>query len=170
MFRSERRETLTVPVLQAINKSSLFQKNPTLLTAPYRVRSSVMLSIFRDFVSELERAAVNITDTNFTGVQRLCEEFGFDEFGATYSKSGPRWASKEPRMHAGESLPLKKRGTRLQNEFGWLSTDFGRLAGDVSALRSDVSALNSQIAASRAVRPRNGFRRRSTDCEGKFRF
>jgi hypothetical protein len=52
------------------------------LAAPYRVQSSVILSIFREFLSELEGKAVKITHTHLTGLQRFCEEFGFDEFAA----------------------------------------------------------------------------------------
>jgi hypothetical protein len=42
--------------------------------------------VFREFISELEGNAVKITDTNFTGLQRLCEEFSFDEFAAKLSE------------------------------------------------------------------------------------
>jgi hypothetical protein len=50
----------TVPVLQATNKCSLFQNNPALLVAPYRVQSSVTLSVFQDFLSLLEGNAVKV--------------------------------------------------------------------------------------------------------------
>jgi hypothetical protein len=79
------KETLTVPVLQAITKWNLFQKNPALMFSPYRVQSPVSVSIFREFVAELEGKGVNITATNLTGLERLCEEFGFDEFEAKLS-------------------------------------------------------------------------------------
>jgi hypothetical protein len=82
-------ERLTVPVLKAINKCSLFQKNPALLAAPYRAKASVTLPVFRDFVSELEGNGVTVTDTNFAGLRRLCEEFGFDEFAVKLSKFRP---------------------------------------------------------------------------------
>jgi hypothetical protein len=41
----------------------------------WHVQSSVILSIFREFISELEGKAVKITNTNLTGLQRLCKEF-----------------------------------------------------------------------------------------------
>jgi hypothetical protein len=88
-------ETLKVPVLQAINKCSLFQKNQTLAATPYRIKSLVTLPDFREFVSALEGKEVEITDTNFPGLQRLCEEFGFSEFAAKLSKfSEPSKASQ----------------------------------------------------------------------------
>jgi hypothetical protein len=78
-------QTFTIPVLQAMNKFSLFQKNPLLLVSPYRVQSPVSLSILREFISVLEGNTVNITSTNLKGLQRLCEEFGFDDFAAKLS-------------------------------------------------------------------------------------
>jgi hypothetical protein len=78
-------ETFTVPAVQAISKCDLFQKNPALTALPYRVQSPVTLSVFQEFVSELEGNSVNITDTNLTALQLLCEEFGFDEFAAKLS-------------------------------------------------------------------------------------
>jgi hypothetical protein len=73
-------ETFTIPILQVMTKCSSFQNNPTLLVSPYRVQSPVYLSIFREFLSALEGNAINITNTNFTELHRLCEEFGFSGF------------------------------------------------------------------------------------------
>jgi hypothetical protein len=73
-------KTFTVSIVQAVNKCSLFQNNPTLLASPYRVQFSVTLSVFQDFLSALEGNAVKIKDTNLTGLERLCSEFGFSEF------------------------------------------------------------------------------------------
>jgi hypothetical protein len=47
-------ETVAVPVFHAITECNQFQKNLTLAAAPGRVQSSITLSIFREFVSELE--------------------------------------------------------------------------------------------------------------------
>jgi hypothetical protein len=79
-------ETFTIPTLQVMAKCSLFQNNSSLLVSPYRVQSSVSLSIFREFISALEGNAINITDTNFTELQRLCKEFGFSELAPKLSK------------------------------------------------------------------------------------
>jgi hypothetical protein len=76
----------TVPVVQATNKCSLFQNNPTLLASPYRVQSSVTLSVFQDFLSLLEGNAIKVTDTNLTGLERLCGEFGFTELAGKLSE------------------------------------------------------------------------------------
>jgi ABC-type glycerol-3-phosphate transport system permease component len=63
-------ETFKIPTLQVMTKLTLFQKNPTLLGSPYRVQSPVSLSIFREFLSALAGNAINITDTNFTELDR----------------------------------------------------------------------------------------------------
>jgi hypothetical protein len=147
-----------------INKCSLFQNNLTLLVSPYRVQSSVSLSIFREFLSTLEGNEINITDTNFIGLQRLCEEFGFSEITAKLSEFRPSIDLKEAEDSdaRGRILVLEEKANQhshaivmLQNEVTQLSTDFGRLVGEVSALRSaaagiqtlseEVSALKMQI-------------------------
>jgi hypothetical protein len=103
-------EMFTLPALQAMTKCSLFQNNPTLLGSPYRVQSSVSLSIFREFLSALEGNPINITDTNYTELERLCDEFGFSEIAAKLLEFRPRWTSKKQkiRMHADELQRLKK--------------------------------------------------------------
>jgi hypothetical protein len=81
-----RQVTLEVPGVRAITKCYLFQRDVTLAAAPYRVKSSVTLSVFREFVSALEGKDVKITDANFAGLQQLCEEFGFSDFSAKLSE------------------------------------------------------------------------------------
>jgi hypothetical protein len=88
-------ETFKIPALQLMNKCSLFQNNLTLLVSPYRVQSPVSLSIFREFLSALEGNAINITDTNFTELHQLCEEFGFSELTAKLSEFCPSMDFKE---------------------------------------------------------------------------
>jgi hypothetical protein len=80
------KETFKIPVLQVINKCSLFQNNPSLLGSPYRVQSSISLSIFREFLSALKGNSITITDTNLTELHQLCEEFGFSELSVKLSK------------------------------------------------------------------------------------
>jgi hypothetical protein len=82
-------ETLTVPALQAKNKCTLFQQNEALLASPYKLRSSVSLTLFRQFVSALEGNAIEIASADFSGLTQLCEEFGFEELRAKLSKFPP---------------------------------------------------------------------------------
>jgi hypothetical protein len=63
--------TLTVPALQAIAKCALFQTTPALAAAPYALRSSVPLALFRQFVSALAGNAIEVTSANFSGLSRL---------------------------------------------------------------------------------------------------
>jgi hypothetical protein len=79
-------ETMTISALQAITKCNLFERNPALTTSPYKVQSPVSLAIFRDFISALEGKTVKIANTSFTGLQQLCQEFGFDEFALQLSQ------------------------------------------------------------------------------------
>jgi hypothetical protein len=58
-----------------MTKCSLFEKNPTPTTSPYRVQSPVSLSIFREFVKELQGNPIKITETKLKGLQRFCDEF-----------------------------------------------------------------------------------------------
>jgi hypothetical protein len=49
----------------------------------------------REFVAEVEGKTVNKTNTNFTGLEQLCEEFGADEFAGKLSDFGPLMDFKE---------------------------------------------------------------------------
>jgi hypothetical protein len=88
-------ETFKIPARLAMNKCSLFQNNPTLFVDPYQVHTPVPLSISREFISALEGNGINITDTNFTALNRLCEEFGFSEIAAKLSELSPSMDFKE---------------------------------------------------------------------------
>jgi hypothetical protein len=79
-------ETLIVSALEAMPQCSLFEENPILTTFPYRVQSAVSLSIFREFVKELEGTPIKVTGESLRELQRLCEEFGFDKFSTKLSK------------------------------------------------------------------------------------
>jgi hypothetical protein len=135
-------ETFIIPALQVMNKFNLFQNNPTLSVSPHRVQSSVSLSIFREFISALEGHAINITNTNYTELHRLCAEFGFAELSAKLSEFRPSIDFKEAETR-GRIAFLEEKSNQhshfiaiLQNKVTQLSTDFGRLVGEVSALRS----------------------------------
>jgi hypothetical protein len=133
-------ETLPVQDLQASNKSCRFQNNPQLFSGRSRVQSSVILSIGREFVSELGGNAMNLTHTTFVGLQRQCEEFGFDEITVKLSEFPPamdfkRAANAEAEAR-GRITALEEQAEEhsraiaaLQSDYGGLSIDFGRLAG-----------------------------------------
>jgi hypothetical protein len=147
------RRNFTVPVLQVILKCRLFQSNPTLLGSPYRVQTSVSLSVFREFLSALEGNSINITDTNFTELHHLCEEFNFTELSAKLSEFRPSMDFNES-GDANSSGRIANQHYRLiamlQSKVRRLSTDFGRLVGEVSALRSDsarIQTLSEEVSS-----------------------
>jgi hypothetical protein len=123
-----------------------------------------VLSLFREFVSALEGKAVKITDTNLTGLSRLCEECGFSEVGPKPSEFCPSMGFQEAEDADARRriAALEDKAERhdcaiavLQDKFTALSTDFVCLAGEVTALRSasagmqslsgEVSTLKTQI-------------------------
>jgi uncharacterized coiled-coil protein SlyX len=159
-------KTFTVSTVQAVIKCGLFQNNPALLAAPYRVQSSVTLSVFQDFLSALEGNAIKITDTNLTGLEGLCGEFGFTELTGKLSefRSSTNFREAKDADARGRIAALEEKTKQqnraiaaLQDKLKQLSTDFGRLTGEVSTLRSvaaevrtlsgEVSGLKEQIAA-----------------------
>jgi hypothetical protein len=157
-------ETFTIPALQAMVKCSLFQNRPFLLASPYRIESSVSLSIFREFLSALEGNAINITDTNFTELHQLCDEFGFTELAAKLSEFRPSMDFKEPEAEdadpRGRIAFLEEKLNQhdhdiaiLQTEVRQLSTDFGCLVGEVSALRSALMSLTVTPSQNKPLPP-----------------
>jgi ribosomal protein L29 len=159
-------ETVTVSVARVVTKCGLFKKNVPLSASPYRVQSSVPLGLFREFVAALEGKAVTITDTNFTGLERLCDEFGFEGLAKHLSEFRRSTGLKEaengdPRGRIAALEEVERKHNRdiviLQSEFTQLCTGIQRLAGEVAVLQSaaagtralsgDVSALKTQIAA-----------------------
>jgi hypothetical protein len=155
----------TIPALHAMIKCNLFQKNPALSGSPYRVETSISLSIFWEFFSALEGKAITITGTNFAELKLLCEEFGFVEFAVKLSDFRPSKDFKEAEdaEARGRIAALEEKSNQhdsviavLRDKVTRLSTDFECLVGEVSALRSaaagirtlseEVSALKPQIA------------------------
>jgi uncharacterized protein YceH (UPF0502 family) len=133
--------TVTVPIVQVMVKCTLFQRNPILLTSPYRVQSRVTPVIFRDFVTELSGNAVTITDTNLRGLQALCNEFGFSDlttkllafhpsigFQEAESEAEAKDAEARGRIAALEEQ-MEQHGHEIalsQDELTQLATDFRR--------------------------------------------
>jgi hypothetical protein len=136
-------DSVTISIPQAITKCNLFQNNPTLTVSPYRVQSAVSLSIFRDFVSALEEKAVKITNTNLTGLQRLCEEFGFSEFAAKLSQFFSVSAASQDRQIGSSFAGM--RNSLLSESFEFvvngtlIEFDFAEAAALFPAVREQLS-------------------------------
>jgi hypothetical protein len=141
-------ETFTIPSPQAMNKCSLFQNNPTLTTSPYRVESPFSLSIFREFLSALEGNAINITDTNYTELQRLCNKFGFTEVAAKLSEFRPSMAFKEAEA---EDADARGRIAALEEKANQHSHVIVMLPNKVthchSIPESDTSSISTHFSA-----------------------
>jgi hypothetical protein len=144
-------ETRELPAYQVTTKCSLFQNNVTLITAPYRVQSSVSLSIFQDFISALEGNAVKITDTNFTEFQRLCEEFGFKGFAARLSEFRPSMDFKEAKQaDLGERIAiLEEKSHRNERDNAILQDKFKEFTQHLNQLNDNVSALWREVRKDR---------------------
>jgi hypothetical protein len=141
-------------IFDSFAKYSLLQNNVTLAIAPYRVQSSVTLSLFREFISELEGVAVNITEANLTGLQRLREAFRFEEFAAKFREFRPLMGLKEAedvdvrgRITAFEEKPEQHDSAIavLQDKVRQLSTDskrrIGEACGRIAALEEKAVLL-----------------------------
>jgi hypothetical protein len=121
--------TFTIPVRRAITKCSLFENNPALTTSPYRIQSSVSLSIFKEFLSALEGNVINlnITDTNLTELARLCDEFGFSELAAKLPKFPPSMDFKDSDARGGIAV-LEEKVQRCEYEIAILQNEVTQLS------------------------------------------
>jgi hypothetical protein len=81
-------EGQAIQIRRVIKKCSLVENHPTLTVTPDRIKTSVSLAIFSEFISVLEEDIIKITDLNFTGRVELSEEFGFNELSMKFSQVG----------------------------------------------------------------------------------
>jgi hypothetical protein len=136
-------ETFTVSAVQAMTKCSLFEKHVMLTSVPYRVESSVTLSTFREFVSELKGETVNITCTNLRGLDLLCEEFGFTEFASKLSQFSERLKYSQRRPFGNSFSGM--RNAQLNESFEFIvngrviESDFSESAAFFRSVREQLS-------------------------------
>jgi hypothetical protein len=81
--------TQRISVIPLVSKCRQFIATPALICAPYHIKSSVSVEVFRAFVATLEGNAADITEGNYTGLSQLCQEFGFDGLHAKLSAFQP---------------------------------------------------------------------------------
>jgi hypothetical protein len=62
-----------------------FEEHPSLLKSSYLVQFSVPISLFQQFVDELQGKEIEITASNYSGFCQLCEEFGYSSLSAQLS-------------------------------------------------------------------------------------
>jgi hypothetical protein len=105
----------------------VFSDNPSLLTTPYHVRSSVSSDSLWQFVDAVQGRVPPITPDNITDLMLLADEFGF--------------AALATRLTDTQSHDLRTTNSVQQSEIG-------RLREEVAALRNDgaVNALEQRLA------------------------
>jgi hypothetical protein len=100
-----------------------------------RVQSSIPLSIFQEFVTALEGNSMKITSTNSPGLQRLCEEFGFDDLAEKLRKfRETKESSQEEQIcvslagvrsaHLRESFEFIVNGSVIESDFAEAASIF----------------------------------------------
>jgi hypothetical protein len=147
------KETLTVPAPQAITKCTFFQQNVALAGAPYPLRSSVALDIFRQFAAAIEGNPIEITSENSSGLSQLCEEFGFEELRSKLSSQPPSQGRKaeDPEARA-RIAALEEWAHRRDSDSAGFHRKFARLEADIGRLASEVSQMRSGPAAEKISR------------------
>jgi uncharacterized coiled-coil protein SlyX len=151
-------EDFEVPIMQAISKCGLFQKDPTHLVSPYRVQSPVSSTSFHEFLSALRGNAIKITDANVTELQCLCEEFRFVELATKIVEFRATTESKEAEdpLARARVAALEERTDQQDRELTVLHaklteicTNFERLGAEVSALRcgsTGIQTLSAEVS------------------------
>jgi uncharacterized coiled-coil protein SlyX len=108
----------------------LFATNAALAGRPYRVRSSVPLGVFRQFLAAIEGKGVDVTNENVSGMAQLCNEFGFQSLSSklsafrnsiTYKDSAD--AEARSRISA-----LEERVSQQERRIAALEADLSRVA------------------------------------------
>jgi hypothetical protein len=141
----------------------LFKKNPGLMSAPYRLQSTVSRDTFRDFVSALEDKPIDVKDRNFPGLSHLCEQFDFQALSANR-----RWpelpdaleAEVRSRISALEKRdgqherPLATLQSALSSAFCCVNAELTHLASKLEAFQNakvnDIVGRSSAAPSSRA--------------------
>jgi hypothetical protein len=151
-------EQRQLPALQAINKCTLFQNNVALLASPYVIRSSVPLTVFRQFVSSLEGHSVEITASNFHFLSQLSNEFGFQTLTVQLlAFQPPVDASVDPQALARIAVleeQLQQRDvqvasfqTELLRESQFNKVVLSRIEAAIGELSREIAALRSASEA-----------------------
>jgi hypothetical protein len=97
----------------------------------------------------LDGNAIKITDTNFTELDELCNEFGFTELATKLSEFCPSMDSKEAETEdadaRGRIAVLEEKSNQhshgsaiLEDKVTQLSTDLRPFVGEISSLRSAI--------------------------------
>jgi hypothetical protein len=153
-------ETFHISPTLMVQKCDLFRNDPTLTASPYNVKSQVSLSDFREFVSALQNTAVKITNNNFEGLSRLCDEFGFRDLVGRLSEFRASADFKE--QTATEDLEARKHISALEERMQQRDDDVASLrwaflrqaevhVSAVKVLLGRVGRLEAEVTAMRST-------------------
>jgi hypothetical protein len=150
-------EHYQVPAPRLIDKCTLFKQNLPLVCAPYSVKSSVPIEVFRTFISALDDGVIEITKSNFAELSLLSTEFGFEAMSARLSAfrssesfaGGPADSEARARISA-----LEERAIERDFEIAALEAKVERLSAaldsihesHVPAIRRDQRRLETEAA------------------------
>jgi hypothetical protein len=140
-------EQVPVAAPRLIEKCTLFQKDLTLVGAPYAVKSAVPIQVFREFLSALEGGAIKITNANFVGLSLLSTEFGFNGVTKQLSefRSSAAFAGEVADAEARERIAaLEEQARALREGQARLEAEAARASSAVEGLRAEVSALKAR--------------------------
>jgi hypothetical protein len=143
-------EKCAVAIGQMINECNLFQKNPSLLNLPSNVKSSVSLSVFRDFVSVLERKAIEITIINFAGLLNLWDEFNFEELSTKISEF-QNWMSLREMEIRKQIVVVEESVQRCSRDVEMLENKFRDVIRNFEGLMKEVITLKSAIVGTQKL-------------------
>jgi hypothetical protein len=133
-----------VPVVPLVTKCTLFKNTPALLSAAYRIESSIPAEVFRVFVSALKGSAMKITDANWAPLSLLSEELGFDLLSAYLSAFRPSLhvQNREARSWLAS---LEERVLTADIETVALQAELVRSEANLARLSSDVESLPTAL-------------------------
>jgi hypothetical protein len=131
-----------IPVRQAINKCSLFEDNPKLVSTPYTIQTSIPITIFRDFVSELKGNTISITESNFSGLSQLSEEFGFGDFRTKLSEFRSSIKSRETETRTRIAF-LEEKAQSYDSDIATLQSDFAHFLTKFELFETHISVIRS---------------------------
>jgi small GTP-binding protein len=128
---------------------TLFNSDPTLLAAPYDVKSTVPTVIFEEFLSALSGSDIELTDETIPSLSALCCEFGFGSLSLKLLDFQRRSSFCFLNADYGHSLStIEERLTLTEREtasFSFTVHQFRGLENEVSSLRRDVVELGSEL-------------------------
>jgi hypothetical protein len=135
-------ETRTIPRQRLQDTCVIFQQDPALLDRPYTLKSKIELEIFHDFLAALEDRPLTITQTNFPGLLRLCDEFGFDDLSERLSE----FLRDEDRELRRRVLSLEEGELFREQQVRTIEAELARGAGSASDMSSSLNYALDRIA------------------------